>query len=65
LKEVKGNQYTGNRGPFHHLDGANYLFCDGHVKWYQGNWTTGNSDKVWNSSTSFAVSGSDPTFQPY
>lgn len=28
---------AGNSGPTgRHLDGANYAFCDGHVKWYMG-----------------------------
>ncbi len=33
-----------------HMDGANYMMCDGHVKWYMGNQvSTGASPGVYNS----------------
>ncbi len=40
-----------------HLDTANYLFCDGHVKSYR-------PDKIYGNAVAFAVSGSSPTFHP-
>jgi prepilin-type N-terminal cleavage/methylation domain-containing protein/prepilin-type processing-associated H-X9-DG protein len=56
--------FTGRKGSFRHLDGANYLFCDGHVKWYAGDWTTGVSKKVkhWYGA---ANNGTDPSFRPW
>ena len=52
--------YVTNR----HLGGANYSFCDGHVKWYKGNADYGDSAKVWNTKTPGTTSLSDPTFNP-
>lgn len=59
----------GNR----HLSGANFLFCDGHVKWYAssnqasdcGNRLGENCylmPQIYNGTTSFSVTGSHPTF---
>lgn len=56
---------TGLKGPFRHLEGANYLFCDGHVKWYPGDSTTGVSKKVRNWYKNYANAGGDPTFAVY
>ena len=50
-----------------HLDGANFSFCDGHVKWYKA----ANDDTMANvynsitpSSGTGVVSGNNPTFNP-
>ncbi len=44
-----------------HLDGQNFSFADGHVKWFKGaNATT--SAAVWNDITPGSTSGSGPTF---
>ena len=40
-----------------HLETANYLFCDGHVKSYR-------PDKIYGNAVAFAGSGSSPTFHP-
>ena len=40
-----------------HLEGANYAFCDGHVKFYK-------PASIWGNATPFTVSGQDPTFHP-
>ncbi|WP_238596579.1 prepilin-type N-terminal cleavage/methylation domain-containing protein [Abditibacterium utsteinense] len=40
-----------------HLETANYLFCDGHVKAFR-------PDKIYGNATSFTASGSSPTFHP-
>jgi prepilin-type N-terminal cleavage/methylation domain-containing protein/prepilin-type processing-associated H-X9-DG protein len=40
-----------------HLEGANYLFCDGHVKFQRPN-------KIYGNATPFSVSGGGPTFHP-
>lgn len=56
------SDYTGYYGSQRHLEGANYLFCDGHVKWYPGDFSTGKSKKVWNASGTYATTGQDPTF---
>ncbi len=40
-----------------HLEGANYAFCDGHVKFVR-------PANVWGNGTSFTVSGNNPTFHP-
>ncbi|HEX8462973.1 MAG TPA: DUF1559 domain-containing protein [Abditibacterium sp.] len=41
-----------------HLEGANYLFCDGHVKFQK-------PSQLWGAGTPFSVSGSAPTFNLY
>ena len=46
-----------------HLDGQNYAFADGHVKWYRGA-TSRASAVVWNAGTPGSTSGSAPTFNP-
>ncbi len=51
---------TGNFG-LRHLDGINYAFADGHVKWLKSDSATVMS-KVANSRTDYTVTGSDPTF---
>jgi prepilin-type N-terminal cleavage/methylation domain-containing protein/prepilin-type processing-associated H-X9-DG protein len=43
-----------------HLDGANFAFVDGHVKWYKG-LTTTKSAAVYSYNTPFSQSGSSPT----
>lgn len=40
-----------------HLESANYLFCDGHVKAVR-------PEKIYGNATLFSVSGSSPTFRP-
>jgi len=40
-----------------HLEGANYGFADGHVKWYR-------STAIYGNATLFSVSGNSPTFRP-
>jgi prepilin-type N-terminal cleavage/methylation domain-containing protein/prepilin-type processing-associated H-X9-DG protein len=49
-----------------HLDGQNYAFADGHVKWYGGQASGGGSisKAVYNSSTPVSTSKSNPTFNP-
>jgi prepilin-type N-terminal cleavage/methylation domain-containing protein/prepilin-type processing-associated H-X9-DG protein len=48
-----------------HLDGANFAFCDGHVKWYKGTSSTQHAS-VYNANTpgsgAGVVSGSNPTY---
>lgn len=46
-----------------HLDGQNFAFADGHVKWYRGASAT-QSAVVWNAGTPASTSGSAPTFNP-
>ena len=60
------NTGTGHLGSQRHLEGANYLFCDGHVKWYSGSSTTGTSNKVWNAEGHLRlITGNDPTFSGF
>lgn len=40
-----------------HLESANYLFCDGHVK-------TQKPEQIYGNAVAFSVSGSSPTFHP-
>jgi prepilin-type N-terminal cleavage/methylation domain-containing protein/prepilin-type processing-associated H-X9-DG protein len=50
-----------------HLDGQNYAFTDGHVKWYKStkiDSTTAQSSSVYNAVTPGSTSGSNPTFNP-
>ena len=44
-----------------HLEGANTLFGDGHVKFYRGS-DPQTMATIWNANTSFQQSGQDPTF---
>ena len=46
-----------------HLDGQNFAFADGHVKWYRGASLT-QSAVVWNAGTPSSTSGNAPTFNP-
>lgn len=46
-----------------HLDGINYAFTDGHVKWYKSASET-QSAVVWNPVTPGSISGNDPTLNP-
>ncbi len=45
-----------------HLEGANYGFADGHVKWVK-NTAANATSKIYNGATTFDVSGSNPTFR--
>jgi prepilin-type N-terminal cleavage/methylation domain-containing protein/prepilin-type processing-associated H-X9-DG protein len=40
-----------------HLEGANYVFTDGHAKWYK-------PANIWGNNAPFTVSGQNPTFRP-
>ena len=53
---------TGN-GDFglRHLDGLNYGFADGHVKWLKSGDKT-SLNKVFQSTTPYSISNNDPTF---
>ena len=44
-----------------HLEGMNYSFADGHVKWFKSQNAT-TSSKVYDCNTPGSVSGSNPTF---
>ena len=44
-----------------HLEGANLLFTDGHVKWYKGA-SDLRSSTIFGPNTPFATSGGNPTF---
>lgn len=55
---------NGTVGPSQrHLDGQNFAFTDGHVKWYKGS-ATNKSAAVYNALTPGSTSGSGPTFNP-
>ena len=43
-----------------HLEGQNFLFADGHAKWFMGS-PDGKSKKVYSYNTPFSVSGGAPT----
>ena len=45
-----------------HLDGMNFSFADGHVKWYKGQSAT-SSASVYDCATPVTTSGSSPTFK--
>ena len=49
-------------GGITHLEGANYAFADGHVKWFK-NSAANTTSKIYNGATTFDVSGSNPTFR--
>ncbi|RYG75355.1 DUF1559 domain-containing protein [bacterium] len=51
---------AGNFG-LRHLDGINYAFADGHVKWLKSSTAT-DLTKVANPTTNYTVTGEDPTF---
>jgi prepilin-type N-terminal cleavage/methylation domain-containing protein/prepilin-type processing-associated H-X9-DG protein len=44
-----------------HLDGVNYAFADGHVKWLKSGSAT-SLNKLWNGNTPYTASNQDPTF---
>ena len=46
-----------------HLEGQNFSFCDGHVKWFRSGDAT-SSAKVYNARTLGSVSLNSPTFNP-
>jgi prepilin-type N-terminal cleavage/methylation domain-containing protein/prepilin-type processing-associated H-X9-DG protein len=56
----------GTRLPTFHLEGVNFAFTDGHVKWYKGDSATRTMANVYNSITpgsgTGVVSGNNPTF---
>jgi prepilin-type N-terminal cleavage/methylation domain-containing protein/prepilin-type processing-associated H-X9-DG protein len=52
--------------PHRHLEGANYAFTDGHVKWYKGD-TASRSASVynwWTTDANTPASSGSPTFNP-
>jgi len=57
---VAGLAFIPNGSARRHLDGANFSFADGHVKWYKGASTT-QSAAIYTSVTPFSVSGENPT----
>ncbi len=50
-----------------HLDGINYAFVDGHVKWYKSQEAAGvvRSTSVYNAVTPRVTSKQNPTFNPF
>ncbi len=51
----------GTGSAFRHLEGQNFAFCDGHVKWFKGS-DANHSAKVYNVVTPGSTSGGSPTF---
>ena len=51
-------------GAVRHLDGVNFSFADGHVKWFKGNTTTGKISGAYGAGTPGSVSGNSATFNP-
>ena len=49
-------QALNNTASKRHLEGANYAFADGHVKWYK-------PERLYGAATQFSVSGNSPTFR--
>ena len=49
-------------GGVRHLEGCNFAFFDGHVKWFR-NADAQTPMKVWNGLATFDQSGNDPTFR--
>ena len=48
-----------------HLDGANFLFVDGHVKWFKGNGDpVSSSSAIWNYRVTNDIAGGKPTIYP-
>jgi prepilin-type N-terminal cleavage/methylation domain-containing protein/prepilin-type processing-associated H-X9-DG protein len=45
-----------------HLEGANYAFCDGHVKWLKGD-SKLQTPKIYSRAATFATSGNNATFR--
>jgi prepilin-type processing-associated H-X9-DG protein len=55
------DQDEGGRFGVRHFDGINFLFVDGHVKWFRSKSST-DLNEVWNGATTHAQSGSGLTF---
>jgi prepilin-type processing-associated H-X9-DG protein len=55
------DQDEGGRFGLRHLDGVNYAFADGHVKWFKSKSAT-ELNKVWNGVTPYDQLGQEPTF---
>ncbi len=53
---VCGEQALNNTASKRHLDGANYAFADGHVKWYK-------PERLFGAATPFSASQNSPTFR--
>ena len=49
------------QGARRHLEGSNFAFADGHVKWFKGN-PDGTSTTIGNSNVSVTTQGSGGTF---
>jgi len=48
-----------------HLDGANFLFVDGHVKWFKGDGSpVTSSSAIWNYRVANEIAGGKPTIFP-
>lgn len=61
LATFRGTSSTG--AAQRHLDGANFAFADGHVKWYRAS-SPIRSAAVYNWNTPLTTSGDSPTFNP-
>jgi prepilin-type processing-associated H-X9-DG protein/prepilin-type N-terminal cleavage/methylation domain-containing protein len=56
-KETNGRSYR-------HNDGANFVFCDGHAKWYQGDAVAGSEDYNDGNKPSFDIRKAPPLPSP-
>jgi len=60
-----GKAWSSTAAANRHLEGSNFAFADGHVKWYK---SAGSTSKyfanVYNSMTPLSMSGNNPTFNP-
>jgi prepilin-type N-terminal cleavage/methylation domain-containing protein/prepilin-type processing-associated H-X9-DG protein len=52
------------KGAVRHLDGVNFAFSDGHVKWFKGNPSTGIINGAYGAGTPGSISGNSATFNP-
>ncbi len=59
---LPGNATTTGYSSVIHLDGANYAFADGHVKWYRANTTNGQSAQIKANGETQASIGGNATF---